>query len=81
MSQILIFYKDPDKREYLMIPVIFLISHQDGSDEGSQHMFLCRINKNYLLLSPNTPTNLELCNIVSSYIKEYSLDRFPIVID
>ena len=50
-----------DKREYLM--VIFLIflllikticcdtssepSHRDGSDEGSQRMFLCRINKNY----------------------------------
>ena len=22
-------------------------SRRDGSDEGSQHMFLCRINKNY----------------------------------
>ena len=22
-------------------------SHGDGSDEGSQHMFLCRIDKNY----------------------------------
>ena len=22
-------------------------SQRDGSDEGSQHMFLCRINKNY----------------------------------
>ena len=22
-------------------------SHQDGLDDGSQHMFLCRINKNY----------------------------------
>ena len=63
-----------DKREYLMI--IFLNSHrnhmticcgpsfelsrQDGSDEGSQHMFLCRINKNYPYLSPNTPSLLEL---------------------
>ena len=39
-----------DKREYLMILFLFLIetigcdpssepSHQDGSDEGSQHMF------------------------------------------
>ena len=27
--------------------IIFLTSHRnkDGSDEGSQHMFLCRINK------------------------------------
>ena len=25
----------------------FFISHRDGSDEGSQHMFLCRINENY----------------------------------
>ena len=55
-----------DKREYLMI--ILLISHQyhicydpsskpscqDGSDEWAQHMFLCRIDKNYPLLSPNT---------------------------
>ena len=23
------------------------VSHRDGSDEGSQHMFLCRINKYY----------------------------------
>ena len=46
------------KREYLMIIFIFLIkticcdpssepSHRDGSDEGSQHMFLCRSNKYY----------------------------------
>ena len=35
-------------------------SRQDGSDEGSQHMFLCRINKIHLLLSPNTPSDLEL---------------------
>ena len=59
-----------DKREYLMI--IFLISHRnhdvvphlnscrDGSDEGSQHMFLCIINKNYHYLSPITPSFLEL---------------------
>ena len=43
--------------EYLMI-ILFLNeticcdpssepSCQDGSDEGSQHMFSCRINKNY----------------------------------
>ena len=48
-----------DKREYLMIIFfLFLIetigcdpssepSHRDGSDEGSQHMVLCRINKIY----------------------------------
>ena len=34
------------------------LSHRDGSVEGSQHV-LCRINKNYLL-SPNTPSYLEL---------------------
>ena len=33
---------------------------QDGSDEGSQHMFLCRINKKFPLLSPNTPSNRAL---------------------
>ena len=36
-------------------------SRADGSDEGSQHLVLCRINKNYSLLSPNTPSYLELC--------------------
>ena len=46
------------KREYLMIFFLFLIetiscdpssepSRQDDSDEGWQHMFLCRLNKNY----------------------------------
>ena len=30
---------------------------QDSSDEGSQPMFLCRINKNY---HQNTPSYLEL---------------------
>ena len=46
----------PDEREYLMI--IFLIETihcdpsyepnlRDGSDAGSKHTFLCRINKNY----------------------------------
>ena len=62
-----------DKRKYLIM-IFFLIlvktihfdpsselSCQDGSDEGSQHTFLCRINKNYPLLSPNTPSYLELC--------------------
>ena len=39
-----IFVRALDKREYLMI--IFLISHQGGSDEGSRHMFLRIINKN-----------------------------------
>ena len=55
-----------DKREYLMIIFLFLIeticcepssepSHRDGSDEGSQHMVLCRINKiipNYYQILP-----------------------------
>ena len=59
--------------------IIFLISHQkqccdpssepsfrDGSDKGSQHMFLSRINKNYPKLSPNTPSyrDLERCMIL-----------------
>ena len=34
-------------------------SHWDGSDDGSQLMFFCRINKKYPLLSPNTPSYLE----------------------
>ena len=36
-------------------------SRQDSSDQGSQHMVLFRIYKNYPLLSPNTPFYLELC--------------------
>ena len=28
---------------------------------------LCRINKNYPLLSPNTPSYLELCNVLVSF--------------
>ena len=32
------------------------LSCQDASDEGSQHMCLCRNNKNYFKLSPNAPT-------------------------
>ena len=36
-------------------------SHRDGSDEGSHHTFLCRINKNYPELSPNNPSYFELC--------------------
>ena len=51
-------YRALDKKEYLMINEGFLIetlccdpssepSHWDGSDEGSQHMFLCRSSKNY----------------------------------
>ena len=38
-----------------------LVETVQGSDEGSQHMFLCRINRNYPLLSTNTPSHLELC--------------------
>ena len=29
-------------------------SHRDGSDEGSQHIILCRTNKNYPKISSNT---------------------------
>ena len=36
--------------------------HRDGSDEGSQHVCLSSIIKNYSpLLSSNTPSYLELC--------------------
>ena len=60
-----------DETEYLMINFLILIkticydpssepSHRDDSDEVSQHMLLCRINKNHPLLSPNIPSYLEL---------------------
>ena len=60
-----------DKREYSLIIeaefFLFLIENiccdpsscLDSSDEGPQHMFLCRINKIYPELSPNTPSHLE----------------------
>ena len=35
-------------------------SHRDGSGNGSQCMFLCRINKHYPKFSTNTPSYLEL---------------------
>ena len=35
-------------------------SRRDSSDEGSQHMFLCRTNKIYPKLSSKTPSYLEL---------------------
>ena len=44
-------------------------SRRDGSDEGSQHMFLCRINKNYPLLSPNTPSYLARALIKAKHCK------------
>ena len=39
------------------------LSRQDDSDTGSQHMVLCRINKNYPSLSSNTHSYPELCTI------------------
>ena len=38
-------------------------SRRDGSDEGSHHMFLCRIKKSYSKLLSNTPSYLELWKI------------------
>ena len=35
-------------------------SRRDGSGNGSQRMFLCRINKHYPKFSTNTPSYLEL---------------------
>ena len=66
------FTRAPDKRLLRDNFFLFLIeticcdpssgpSHRDGSDEGSQHMFISRTNKNYPLLSSNTPSYLELC--------------------
>ena len=71
--------------------IILLISHRnhmmcvtpssqpslrDSSDEGSQHV-LCRINKNYPLLSPNTPSYLEL-SIISMEKLSILLQNYPI---
>ena len=36
------------------------LSHRDGSNEGSQHMFLPRNKKNYFLIIPNTLSYLEI---------------------
>ena len=74
------FNRAPDKREYSMITEgyfdFFLIENiccdpsselscRDNSDEGSQHKFLCRIDKNYLKLSLKSLSNLELCFTVN----------------
>ena len=37
-----------------------LVTRRVSSDEGSQHMFLCRIKKNYPYLSPKITSYLEL---------------------
>ena len=73
-------YRALDNREYLMIT--FLISHQnhiffgpsselpcqDSSDEGSQHMFLCRNNKNYLIITKYSLSYLGLCIYFKFYM-------------
>ena len=48
----------------------FLISHQHGSDEGSQRMFLCRINKNkasQAIQSPRTVPFFLLVSLLDRY--------------
>ena len=47
---------------------------QDGSDEGSQHMFLCQINKNYPKLSPKYSLLYRaFCNVFIIYFVTQSL--------
>ena len=36
-------------------------SRRDGSNDGSQNMFLCRIMAKYPLITPVTPSYLEHC--------------------
>ena len=52
-------------------------SRRDGSDEGLQHMFSCRINnkKKHLLISSNTPSSLELwsaCDFNIIYVEVFA---------
>ena len=47
-------------------------SCEDGSDEGSQNIFLCRVNKNHPYLSPNTNSYLVLCSLVRVFIANMS---------
>ena len=54
-------------KTYFMTPSLEL-SHQDGSNEGSQHMFSLRNNKNNLLIIFSTPTYLEVCKLFFSPI-------------
>ena len=44
---------------------------RDGSDDGSQCMFLCRINQNYPKLSSNMPSYLELWFMLLSVMRTY----------
>ena len=39
---------------------------------GHNIRFSCGINKNYPLLSPNTPSYLELCKLVHFFLKEHA---------
>ena len=53
------------------------LSCRDGSDEGSPHMFLCRIKKNPQL-SSITPSYLELCQMAAMFkhhMKKLDLKR------
>ena len=45
--------------KHMLLPIIR--TTRDGSNEGSQHMFLLRNKKNYLLNYPQYPSYLELC--------------------
>ena len=50
--------------------IIFLISHRDSSDEGEQHMFLYRINKNkasQAIQSPRTVPFFLLVSLLDGY--------------
>ena len=63
-------YRALDKREYLMIIILI-------SDEGSQHIFLCRINK----LSPNTQSLLSRALLKPSWLNVSSRQVHVIVED
>ena len=62
------FVRDPDPLEAILLILQKNIccdpssepSRQDDSDEWSQHMVLMRNKKNYLELSSNSPSYLEL---------------------
>ena len=81
-----------DKREYLQIirdnfsyfsikPLVVTPSsepsHRDSSDEGSQPMFLCRINKNHLIMTKHSLLSRALHVAVENSEKDLNFQEIP----
>ena len=52
-------------------------SSEPSHGDGSEHMLLCRINKNYPQLPPNTPAYLEILILIISVLECPHIDFLP----